>query len=194
MLRIRNCFGESMNDGLLADSQGKIIRVSAIMTQDIRYHWKRAGMPIWQIMRLIDPKPDELTTDIVNGWVACRATHAAEAHWRLVIEVMTKLPDATKNDNSTVKRIRGGRPKGVDGTKRIIVTPDMHAHFLNELKRTGADITIDLADSEDAPVGLNYRVIQILKLNEAKTIRDDFWEFIVRKLAIMADLRGYTND
>lgn len=177
----------SINGGQVTNQNESIVRVSALMTQEIRYHWKRVGMPIWQILRLIDSKPAELTVEIVNSWVGCRATHASEAHWRLVMGAMAKLPDATKNDNSTVKRIRGGRPKGVAGTIRIDVTDEMHEHFLNELSRTGADITIDIADCEDAPEGLNYRVIQILKLNEAKTVRDDYWEFIMRRLSDMPD-------
>lgn len=177
----------SMIGGQVTNQNESIVRVSGLMTQEIRYHWKRVGMPIWQILRLIDSKPANLTVEIVNSWVGCRATHTNEAHWRLVMQTMERLPAAVKDDDANVKRIRGGRPKSVAGTIRIDVTDEMHAHFLNELSRTGADITIDLADSEDAPEGLNYRVIQILKLNEAKTIRDDFWEFIMRRLSDMPD-------
>lgn len=75
----------------------------------------------------------------------------------------------------------------VAGTSRIEITDEMHAHFLSELKRTGADILIDLVQVDGAPLGFNESAVKILKYRQAKTVRDDYWEFIISRLASMPD-------
>lgn len=163
--------------------------LTKIMNQEIRFHWRRVGLPVWQVLQKIEQRPDELTALVVNDWIAHRVQFVDEAYWRLILEFIASLPNASETIGRNRKRYRNpGHPPNVAGTMRIDVTDEMHAQFLRELQRTGADLQLDLCDCDDAPEGLNYRVVLILKLHEAKTVRDDYWEFIMRKLSSMRDL------
>lgn len=176
---------------MAAEPKISMILLTKIMNQEIRFHWRRVQLPVWQVLQQIEHKPDDLTTSEVNDWIGYRAKFVNENHWQLVIELMKKLEDAPNGLGGHKKPYRNvGHPNNILGTKRLPVTDEMHAHFLSELKRTDADIKLDLVDYEDAPEGLNYRVILILKLKEAKTIRDDYWEFIIKRLSEMPDFHG----
>ncbi len=55
--------------------------------------------------------------------------------------------------------------------------------------RTGADIDLDLVQARGAPEGLKHRTILVLKRQESKTIRNDYWAFIMKTLEAMPDYR-----
>jgi hypothetical protein len=132
----------------------------------------------------------KITEDVIVGWISLRIQDALASHWNFVIERWQAMPNVKGGNSKTVVRTRTvGRPKAVLGTNRIDVTEDMYVQFLSELKRTGADIQLDIVQANGAPDGLNERVVKILKYKSAKTVRDDYWEFIMRRLASMPDFK-----
>jgi hypothetical protein len=154
------------------------------MNQEIRYHWKRSGMASWKILKRIIPARDGLDIMTLNDWIAYRVRWVEGNHWDAVLALWRELPDAKANGNQNA---RVGYPPNVAGTTRLDVTPEMYHLFMSELERTGAEVKLDLVDSEHAPEGLNERVVQIFRRHEAKTIRSDYWIFMIETLARMHD-------
>lgn len=177
-----------MNGDQTADPRANLTYLSKPMHQEIRYHWKRSGLPAWKIIDLVNPRPDRLTIMILNDWISYRVRWVNQGDWNAVLAVCKDLPDANpsnQQDHAEYRRV--GYPPNVEGTTRLDVTPQMFQMFMTELERTGAEVKLDLVDSEHAPDGLNERVVQIFRRQEAKTIRSDFWEFMIATLASMPD-------
>jgi hypothetical protein len=177
-----------MNGDLSSDPRANLTYLSKPMNQEIRYHWKRSGLPAWKILGLVNPRPDRLTIMILNDWIAYRVRWVNQDDWNAVLAVWKDSPDANlpdQQDHAEYRRV--GYPPNVEGTTRLDVTPQMFQTFMTELERTGAEVKLDLVDAENAPEGLNERVIQIFRRQEAKTIRSDYWEFMIATLASMPD-------
>ena len=66
----------------------------------------------------------------------------------------------------------------------------MSAQFRAELIRTNADWDRNILSATDIPDGLTYRVLVIWKYLRAKTTRADHWEFVMTRLAAMADFKS----
>ncbi|OYU75729.1 MAG: hypothetical protein CFE32_13185 [Alphaproteobacteria bacterium PA3] len=166
----------------------KPMLITKTMSEDLRLLWRRCGFTPAEFMAWQASVPDGLTEEMIVGWISLRIQNALPSHWNFVIERWQTMPNAKSNPSKTTAQTRTvGRPKAVSGTNRIAVTDEMHTLFLSELKRTGADIDLDIVQIGDAPEGLNGRVVQILKHRTAKTVRDDYWEFVMRRLACMPD-------
>lgn len=152
----------------------------------MRLEWQRTGVTIGQVLEMLEPLPHGLTREIVDGWMSNRIQNAIPSHWELVFQKFVELPDKAESPFvSPPLRPTKGRPKNIDGVKHIPITDEMHNQFVEEVLRTGADFVVDIAHADGAPVGLNERVIKILKYRNAKTIRNDYWEFISSRLEQM---------
>jgi hypothetical protein len=173
-----------MNGNKSADPRANLIYFSKPMNQEIRYHWKRSGMASWQILKRVVPARIGLDVMMLNDWIAYRVRRVDQDDWQAVLAVCAALPDANADGN---QNRRVGYPPNVAGTTRLDVTPQMYQLFMSELERTGAEDKLDLVDAINAPEGLNERVIQIFRRQEAKTIRSDYWTFIIETLARMPD-------
>lgn len=164
------------------------ILITKIMSEELRLLWQRSGVTVAQFIERQADLPSGLTEDMIVGWISLRIQHALPSHWNFVMDAWSSMPNVAHKVSKIAPKARTvGRPKAVAGTIRIDVTDEMHAHFLSELKRTGADIELDIVQADGAPEGLNGRVVQILKHKTAKTVRDDYWEFIMRRLSDMPD-------
>ncbi len=166
------------------------IIITHAMSEELRLLWRGTGITTAEFIERQTDVPDGLNEAMIVGWISLRIQQALPSHWNFVIERWKAVPNGKSTQTKTAARPRTvGRPKAVSGTKRIEVTDELHALFLSELKRTGADIELDIVQASDAPEGLNGRVVQILKHKTAKTVRDDYWEFIMRRLASMRDFK-----
>ena len=164
------------------------ILITKIMSEELRLLWQRSGVTVAQFIKRQKDLPSGLTEDMIVGWISLRIQDALPKHWNFVMDAWSSMPNIAHKVSKIAPKARTvGRPKAVAGTMRIDVTDEMHAHFLSELKRTGADIELDIVQADGAPEGLNGRVVQILKHKTAKTVRDDYWEFIMRRLSDMPD-------
>ena len=162
--------------------------ITHAMSEELRLLWRGTGITAAQFIERQKDLPTGLTEDMIVGWISLRIQHALPSHWNFVMDAWSSMPNVAHKVSKIAPKARTvGRPKAVAGTIRIDVTDEMHAHFLSELKRTGADIELDIVQVSDAPEGLNGRVVQILKHKTAKTVRDDYWEFILRRLSDMPD-------
>ncbi len=152
----------------------------------MRLEWQRTGVTIRQVLEMLEPLPQGLTREIVDGWMSNRIQNAIPSHWELVFQKFVELPDkALSPFVAAPLRSTKGRPKNMEGVKHIAITDEMHNQFMAEIMRTGADFVVDIAHADGAPFGLNERVIKILKYRNAKTIRNDYWEFIIKRLGQM---------
>jgi len=174
---------------MIKSTNEESIIITPAMSEALRLLWKRKGISVAGFVDYCGVLPEGLTEGMITEWLALRVRHALASHWDFVIGAWQIMPSA-KADCSPIKSgIRGGRPKGVSGTHRLAVTPDMHQRFMSEVTRTGADIDLDLVQARGAPEGLKHRTILVLKRQESKTIRDDYWAFIMRTLSNMPDHR-----
>jgi hypothetical protein len=174
---------------MVENSLEKPIVITPAMSEELRLLWSRKGLTVAEFIDYCGALPNGLNEATIIGWISLRVRHALPSHWDFVVETWMVLRDAKPKFSHIKLGVRGGRPKGVDGTCRINVSPEMHQKFMSEMKRTGADITLDLVQAQSAPEGLKHRTVLVLKRQESKTIRDDYWEFIMSKLAGMPDHR-----
>lgn len=152
----------------------------------MRLEWQRTGVTIRQILEMLEPLPHGLNREVVDGWISNRIQRAIPYQWQLVLQKFVELPDKENSPFvSPPLRPTKGRPKNIEGVKHIPITDEMHKRFMAEILRTGADFVVDIAHADNAPIGLNERIIKILKYKNAKTIRNDYWEFIMSCLAKM---------
>jgi hypothetical protein len=159
---------------------------SKSMNQEIRFHWRRTGLASWQVLKQLDPKIDDLTALTVNDWIAYRVRYVNKNYWDAVLGLWVSLPDA--HDDADIVPYRTiGYPRHVAGTVRLEVNAEMYSFFTAELHRTGAETKIDFVQAEFAPEGLNERMVQILRHKTAKTIRSDYWWFMIETLSRMPD-------
>jgi hypothetical protein len=177
-----------MTENQHSDDKTGMIYFSKTMHQEIRYHWKRFGLPAWKILDRVSPRRDRLTIMMLNDWISNRVRLVNQDDWNSILAVCKNLADTNlSNQQDQTEYRRVGYPPNVEGTTRLDVTPQMFQMFMTELERTGAEVKLDLVDSEHAPEGLNERVVQIFRRQEAKTIRSDYWTFMIATLASMPD-------
>lgn len=157
------------------------------MVQEIRFHWKRSGLPVYVVVRGLAGRGVSLDALRVQAWVSGRARQVPAAEWCAVLEAYRTAPDGLAFGREKM-RMRG-YPPHAPGIARIAVADAMHAQLMAELARTGAEILLDIVQGEGAPEGLNERVVAILRHRTAKTVREDYWAFIMNALASMPDAR-----
>lgn len=174
---------------MIKNTDEETIIITPAMSESLRLLWKRKGVSVAGFVDYCGALPAGLTEGMITEWLALRVRHAVSSHWDFVIERWQMIPSAKAGYSHIKSGVRGGRPKGVSGTHRVSVTPDMHQKFMSEIARTGADIDLDLVEARGAPMGLKHRTILVLKRQESKTIRDDYWAFIMKTLGAMPDYR-----
>lgn len=163
----------------------QFLPLTKTMVQEIRYHWKRSGLPAYVVVRGLAGRGLSLDARSVQAWVSGRARHVPADGWRSVLDAYRTAPDGLTAGREKM-RMRG-YPPHAPGIARIEVTDEMHERLMAELARTGAEILLDIVQGEGAPEGLNERVVAILRHRTAKTVREDYWAFIMSALASMPD-------
>ncbi len=173
---------------MIDQSKPEPVFISKMMHQHIKYLWRQSRLCGWQIADKLKSNGDVIEASTIHDWIAGRMKHADPAQWQKVIEVLEAhiaMPIIAPQVDTNKRSV--GHPRAVAGTMRLSVTPAMHAEYMDELKRTGADERIDIVQAFGVPEGLNDRVILILRLQSAKTVRDDYWAFIMTTLKAMRD-------
>lgn len=163
------------------------ILITKIMSEELRLLWQRKGITVAQFIELQKELPSGITEEMIAGWMSLRIQDVLPSHWNFVVGTWSMFPNVKVRISKFDLENRTKKWAKVAGTSRIEITDEMHAHFLSELKRTGADILIDLVQVDGAPLGFNESAVKILKYRQAKTVRDDYWEFIMRRLSDMPD-------
>ena len=165
----------------------KPILITKIMSEELRLLWQRKGITVAQFIERQTELPCGLTEEMIVGWMSLRVQDVLPSHWNFVIGTWTMFPNFKQRKSKVHQESNSMKWAKAAGTIRIDLTKEMHDHFLSELKRTGADILVDIVQAEGAPLGLNEMAVKVIKYGYSKTVREDYWEFIMKRLSNMPD-------
>lgn len=161
------------------------------MRKELRFHWKRTGVPSSGIIKTASSLPDGVTVALLNGWINGTIDRAKPEQWEFVIGLWSALPDCDAHLKRISSRQKGaGRPRDPDTASRIPLTREMSEQFKSELARTNADMERDILNVAGAPDGVTQRLLYIWKYQHAKTTRSDHWNFVMDRLRAMPDFES----
>ncbi len=161
--------------------------ITKAIRQKLRSEIKRTGTTAIMLLQGADDLPAGLTVAHVNRWISGIVKAASQSHVDYVMDRWAILPDNAGHvsPNGVLLPKRGKR--FADGAKRIAMTEEMSKLLRAEMVRTGIGFADILGGADDAPEGLNGRIIKGWLYGDVLTTDERYWNFVIARYAALPD-------
>lgn len=137
-----------------------LLPISKAIRQKLRSEIKRTGLTAIMLLQGADDLPEGLTVAHVNRWISGIVKAAPQSHIDYVLAKWASLGDnAGRIGPDGVALPKRGRRHARDAIS-ISMTEEMRTQLRAEMARTGIGFANILDGADDAPDGLNSRIIR----------------------------------
>lgn len=161
--------------------------ITKAIRQKLRSDIKRTGATAIMLLQGADDLPEGLTVAHVNRWISGIVKAAPQSHVDYVLAKWASLgDDAGRIGPDGVALPKRGR-RHASHARSISVTEEMRTQLRAEMARTGIGFADILNGADDAPDGLNSRIIKGWLYGDVQTTDESYWHFVIARYAALPD-------
>lgn len=164
-----------------------LLPISKAIRQKLRSEIKRTGLTAIMLLQGADDLPEGLTVAHVNRWISGIVKAAPQSHIDYVLAKWASLGDnAGRIGPDGVALPKRGRRHARDAIS-ISMTEEMRTQLRAEMARTGIGFADILNGADDAPDGLNRRIIRGWLYGDVQKADQSYWHFVIARYAALPD-------
>lgn len=161
--------------------------ITKAVRQKLRSEIKRTEITAMALLRDADDIPEGLTVAHVNRWISGIVKAARQLHIDYVLGKWASLGNSARRIGADGLALPKRGRRHASDARSIGITQEMQAQLRAEMVRTAIGFATILNDADDAPTGLNSRIIRGWLYRDVQTADEGHWNFVIARYAALPD-------